>query len=374
MRVLLITAWDFTKADHGGSIGTKKNLDIIKSFTDRVDVVFAGDKTHLNKFKTRISLICAGNFYYSLKEIKKIIKMSKTNKYDVIFVEYSFLGFFAKIFKKKFNIKVITFFHNIETKFISSAIKKGNDIVSKLKMFFYSRMCIKNEKKAVKYSDKIIVLSNRDLEDLKHCHTKEMRHFAPENVSIIPVTLEDRLTEKDIKKMNCRGSGLVKGLFLGSYTIPNYEGIKWFVDNVAERTNAQFIIAGNKIDCVLTELVKPNVEVLGRQDDVKKLYLDADFVIAPIFSGSGMKTKTCEALMFGKTVFGTNESFSGFDIDYDKVGGLCNTSDEFIEAINNFVLNKERTKLNEYSRQVYLEKYSNDAVKEKFISLFEDVK
>lgn len=49
---------------------------------------------------------------------------------------------------------------------------------------------------------------------------------------------------------------------------------------------------------------------------------NADFLIAPIFEGSGMKLKTAEALMYGKTVFGTTEAFEGYDVDYEQVGGL----------------------------------------------------
>ena len=50
-------------------------------------------------------------------------------------------------------------------------------------------------------------------------------------------------------------------------------------------------------------------------DDLGEYYRNCDVVIAPIFEGSGMKTKTTEALMWGKYIIGTNESFCGFAID-----------------------------------------------------------
>ncbi len=39
-----------------------------------------------------------------------------------------------------------------------------------------------------------------------------------------------------------------------------------------------------------------------------------DYIISPIFVGGGMKVKTCEALMYGKNIIGTSESFEGYDI------------------------------------------------------------
>jgi hypothetical protein len=55
----------------------------------------------------------------------------------------------------------------------------------------------------------------------------------------------------------------------------------------------------------------------------------------------------------------------GYDVDYDKVGGKCNTAEEFIACIKDFEHNP-RSRFNGYSRQMYLEKYSEQAVVEKF--------
>ena len=42
------------------------------------------------------------------------------------------------------------------------------------------------------------------------------------------------------------------------------------------------------------------VEVVGSVDDLGIWYVNSFFTIAPIFDGSGMKTKVAESLMFGK--------------------------------------------------------------------------
>lgn len=46
-----------------------------------------------------------------------------------------------------------------------------------------------------------------------------------------------------------------------------------------------------------------------------------------------MKIKTCEGLMFGKNILGTSKAFEGYDLNYCKVGAVCNTKEEFIESI-----------------------------------------
>ena len=56
-------------------------------------------------------------------------------------------------------------------------------------------------------------------------------------------------------------------------------------------------------------------------------------VIAPIFDGSGMKTKVAEALMYGKRIIGTREAFSGYEDIAEEVGWVCNTKEEFVAAL-----------------------------------------
>ena len=109
-----------------------------------------------------------------------------------------------------------------------------------------------------------------------------------------------------------------------------------------------------------------NVELLGIVEDIDSLYLDAQLVVVPLFKGSGMKTKTIEAMSYGKSIFGTDECFQGIECNFDKIGGLCNTEKEFIEKINNY----SGSNYNEYTKTLFDECYSNDAVQEKFNNVF----
>ena len=71
-----------------------------------------------------------------------------------------------------------------------------------------------------------------------------------------------------------------------------------------------------------------------------------------------MKTKTVEAMMFGKTVLGSDEAFCGYE---GLNNYLCNTADDFIKRITDYKRNGVK-KFNEEIRKVYLDKYSENAV------------
>lgn len=245
---------------------------------------------------------------------------------------------------------MITFFHNVEYYYFWEKMKVEG--IKNLIMLPYAYF---NEKKAIMNSDKLIVLNNRDSDKLKKLYKKETK-------LILPLTLKDNFQKKDNR--NEEKLNNVRALFVGTNFFANVQGITWFIDEVMPNLkNVELIIAGSGMDKlkILLEGKSDRVKVLGFVDDIAEEYEKADFIVAPIFYGSGMKTKTTEALMYGKTIYGTMEAFEGFELDYAKVGGVCNTKEEFIDSINSF----NREKNNNYSREVYLKKYSNESIKNK---------
>ena len=81
-----------------------------------------------------------------------------------------------------------------------------------------------------------------------------------------------------------------------------------------------------------------------------------------------MKVKTCESLLYGRNILGTDEAFAGYELDDAQVGARCNTATEFIAAIRSFAENP-RPRFNIYARNLFLQRYSNEAVQAQFKDL-----
>ena len=75
-------------------------------------------------------------------------------------------------------------------------------------------------------------------------------------------------------------------------------------------------------------------------------------------------------MMYGKNIIGTTESFEGYELDFDQVGNLCNTSEEFIEAIQQRCA-EPISRFNAYARQVFLNNHAASVRVENFKQLFE---
>jgi glycosyltransferase involved in cell wall biosynthesis len=158
-------------------------------------------------------------------------------------------------------------------------------------------------------------------------------------------------------------------LFVGGTFYANVAGITWFVKNVVPHITIKTLIVGKGFEALRGNLEqKGKVEVVGTVVNVADWYRKAQFVVAPIFDGSGMKTKVAEALMFGKKIIGTREAFSGYEDVAERAGWVCNTADEFISAI----CQEQNLNLKEYDlelRALFNKRYSIDAATVRFKSI-----
>lgn len=296
------------------------------------------------------------NYYFGLspKRTSEIANISM--QYDTVFIDRSVFGIISKKLKENnYKGKVISFFHNLEYDYFNAKMGKyqiGRNIILR---------CVdKNDMYSCKYSDSIIVLNDRDRKAVYKRYNREAD-------MVIPITFTDKYNRKEYpieftrKKVQC--------LFLGAYFPPNNMGIDWFVKNVYPHVDVEVKIVGKGMNKLRDNYNIPQqIEIFSDVPDLEPYFEDADIMILPIFTGGGMKVKTCESLMYGKNIIGTNEAFEGYILDYNKVGGKCNTPEEFIQKIQDIIENPI-PRFNTYSRQIFLENHSEDIV----IKLFSQI-
>ena len=286
---------------------------------------------------------------------KDIIKIIDENNITNIFLSSSRLGKLAASIKKhRPNIKVITFFHNIEKEYSKEEFRVNPSI----KNWYLKHVISYNEKLILKNSDYNIVLNERD----NNCLYKIYNKTAD---LILPITFYDNYNE-NLRKESRVESKELRLLFVGSAFFANIEGVNWFIDKVLPYLqNCKFTIVGKGMDKYYESNDK--MRVLGFVDDLAKYYYNADIIISPIFSGSGMKTKTAEALMYGCPIIGTKEAFEGYNISYNKIGGCFQNDKEMIQIISNFQKSKEMLEEKGlYAREVFMKEFSM----EKSITLY----
>jgi hypothetical protein len=320
-KIMLVTKQLENYPSGGRELLCKLNYQALKEiFSDRL-VLFELPQSRINSLKSILGAFQGHIDGLNHDLINKAIQVIKTKKVSKVFVDGSNLGEIVRVLKQRLpSIEVITFFHNVESRFFFGAFRQAWTI----RAFSVLIVNYRSEKKSARFSDKIICLSDRDSLLIKRIYGRSATHISP-------MALQDKL------HADCH---LIRkppqekyALFVGGVFYANRVGIGWFVKHVAHRINVKVCIVGKGFEDLKATLELPGkVEVVGSVDNLSEWYINSHFVIAPIFDGSGMKTKVAEALMYGKRVIGTPEAFSGYG-NVESIGWQCLTDDEFVLAI-----------------------------------------
>ncbi len=110
--------------------------------------------------------------------------------------------------------------------------------------------------------------------------------------------------------------------FIGALDwLPNQEGLSWFLDHVFERLlkeipDARLHVAGrNAPSRFLKRLDRPGITWHGEVDDAPGFMRSYRIMLAPLFSGSGIRIKILEAMALGRPVVTTRTGMEGIPAD-----------------------------------------------------------
>lgn len=310
-----------------------------------------------------------GNMMFISNDIiSEICEVINSNSIKTVFIEDSVFGNLVKKIKNRCKeCKVLSFYHDVKADLYKQWIDNERTLKSKIEYTIGIRQEYVNQK----YADINIVFNERDAKTYQVYYGKRPEAILPLPAPVPSIShdIMNSITEKDDKKHI---------LFVGKKYYPNLVGFKWFVDNVLPSltANIQVDVVGRGLEELRSEYSDPRINVIGGVESLNPYYENADIVIAPLFDGGGMKSKTVEALSFGKIFVGTEESLFGFweEMDSDIRGKTCyqcNTQEEWIQTINNLA-NDDIHKFNEDVFELFKAKFSYDVIRDQLKAIMEE--
>ena len=310
-----------------------------------------------------------GNMMFISNDIiSEICEVINSNSIKTVFIEDSVFGNLVKKIKNRCKeCKVLSFYHDVKADLYKQWMDNERTLKSKIEYTIGIRQEYVNQK----YADINVVFNERDAKTYQVYYGKRPEAILPLPAPVPSIShdIMNSITEKDDKKHI---------LFVGKKYYPNLVGFKWFVDNVLPSltANIQVDVVGRGLEELRSEYSDPRINVIGGVESLNPYYENADIVIAPLFDGGGMKSKTVEALSFGKIFVGTEESLFGFweEMDSDIRGKTCyqcNTQEEWIQTINNLA-NDDIHKFNEDVFELFKAKFSYDVIRDQLKAIMEE--
>lgn len=310
----------FVNNSDGGKIDTLNRIKSLNEFTNDIDVytlLKKDEKEDLDK-GVKIKNIYTDKIEnklinliknepisvinrYSQKLISEI--ENQNNRYDIaIYENYNMYRYVDSINSKIHCLRV----HNIESlsrrELFKATLPKPKALAEYLEAIKYSNV----ERKCLSRFDYFLFISKDEMNYMtkKFPIYKEKFIWMPPVTDINPVKENLKTNQKEI-------------LYYGDMTVShNIRGLKWYVENV-------FIEVTKKEKCKLNVIGKisikdkeylsrfSNVDILGYVDDLDEYISKAHLVIAPIFTGAGVKIKVINTLSKGKVLLTTTKGIEG---------------------------------------------------------------
>lgn len=264
-------------------------------------------------------------FYSSVFE--QLINQSLAEQeFDIVLLEGLYVTPYIASIRKMTKAKIVYRAHNVECEIWQRNAEQESNWLKRNYIKLLARKLRKYEQHILKEIDVVASITEKDQSYLIELGCKKP-------IKIVPFGIE-------IEKYQITKNKISDTLFhIGSMDwLPNQQAIKWFLDNVWNIINVEFLdlpfnVAGKNMPDWLLNWRQKNVCIAGEVDDAIQFINENKIMVVPLFSGSGMRIKIIEAMALGKVVIASSIAAEGINYENNKNIIIANTSKEYIAAI-----------------------------------------
>ncbi|MDD5368280.1 MAG: glycosyltransferase family 4 protein [Anaerolineaceae bacterium] len=268
---------------------------------------------------------------YSCDGLRRaIVEATQAQHFDATEITYWSMGQYCKNIDQR--IPIVLLQH--DSIFLNVLRQKARGYSRKLtwrirEWFFLHTSMRDYEKKICNLFDWILFLSSADMDCVNQRYGIENRT----SVLPIPYCIEPGTG------LNC-GHHQPDVLFLGGMHTPyNIDSIRYFKNSILpillrDIPDVQLTVVGQPpTRSIRKELENPHIHFIGFQDDLTKLFHQHAVLIAPVLTGSGIKTKILEGLARGIPIVTTPIGIEGMRLINNREILLAQSAEEFAYQI-----------------------------------------
>ncbi|MBN2482413.1 MAG: glycosyltransferase [Bacteroidales bacterium] len=277
-----------------------------------------------------INLLCSKEPYIAERFVSedfrtKLITILRSNSFDIIQLEGSYLLPYLDTIRSHTNAVVALRSHNIEHEIWSGISKNTGNAFKRMYLQNLSKRLEKFESKYTNRYDLLVPITDND----------QRTFHIMGNQKPVMVCQSGCNTEN---LLQMKRTGWNRSLFfLGSLDwMPNQQGLTWFALNVFPQLvrkypDIVFYVAGrNAPRWIISKLKHRNIIYRGEVEDAREFMESQDIMVVPLFSGSGMRVKIIEAMAAGKPVVATTKAAEGIRIVPDENILLADSVGDFM--------------------------------------------
>jgi glycosyltransferase involved in cell wall biosynthesis len=176
-----------------------------------------------------------------------------------------------------------------------------------------------------------------------------------------------------------RGDGRTIVFFGLMSTLPNIDGVLWFLREIwprvlAARPDARCRIVGKGAPRALLELASPRLEILGVVEDLRPHLASAAALIVPLRLGGGTRLKIVEGMAMGKAMVSTTLGAEGIDVVNEREILIADDPASFAASVVRLLDDPElAARLGASARRVAVERYAWNSAAARLESFYREL-
>jgi polysaccharide biosynthesis protein PslH len=334
--------------------------DIPENIRQEMDLHLIPVNTGVNFFKAAFDLIDPGLPYIARRFLnrhfkKKLMELLSTEAFDVVQLEGLYLTPYISDIRKSSNARIVFRPHNVEHEIWYDLSRNETHLLNQLYLRVIAKKVKGLESRMMNHYDLLVPITERDLSAFQSLGNQKPSLVCPTGVS--HADLPETELHKDVDSL----------FYIGALDWkPNREGLMWFLHKVwtplkSKHPDLIFRIAGrNAPDWLIDNLNIQDILYEGEVEDSAEFMSRGGIMIAPLFSGSGLRIKILEAMSLGVPIVATSASARGLPLNHKEHLMIADTADQFAAALANLLSNPDTClRLGKNARSLALQEFDN---------------
>jgi glycosyltransferase involved in cell wall biosynthesis len=272
---------------------------------------------------------------------------------DIVQIESPFLIPYIDAIRTKSSARVALRSLNVEFRIWEGLARNERNSLRRLAFRRVASSLRKYEVKHLNTPDALIPISQADADDFRDLGSTRPIHVVPCGV------------ERNDRPLVAPEPGSVG--FIGSLDFrPNQEAVRWIIDELWPRVSeqaprARLSIAGSGAPVWLTSIAGgQNIDFLGDVSDAQAFVERMSIMIAPLFSGGGMRIKVLEAMALAKPVVATTLGAGGIVVENGRDILIADDADPFAGDVVRLLHDSDlASRIANAARKTTLSRYDN---------------
>jgi glycosyltransferase involved in cell wall biosynthesis len=268
---------------------------------------------------------------------KTLIRLLRSVPFDIIQLEGLYLTPYIPDIRKNSNALVAFRAHNVEHEIWQRIARNETRPIAKYYYKILANRILRLEHRVMNSYDLLVPITQRDQLNFDKLGNTRPVFVCPAGLVLDP--LPENAQVKPVASL----------FFLGALDWkPNQEGLLWFVNNVfpdlqSRFPGIQFHVAGRNAPAWLVKILIrcQGITFHSEVPDARTFVLSKGILVAPYFSGGGMRVKIPEAMALGKPVVTSSLGAEGLDVSDGNNIFIAGKKEEYIEKIEKLLLNPD---------------------------------